>query len=341
MFWAYAAAVEFRMPKSLEPGTDKERFINMEPAESNSYRDILDDSKVRPIKIGGMWYPKPHSPTEDVGKLVILHFHGGAYVLGGCRPKEGGWGPDLLAKRVSGLALCPQYRLAIDMDPTTRFPAAIQDGLTAYLFLLSKGISASNIVLSGDSAGGNLAIMLLRYLVEHEEVTPLPRAVLLWSPWVDLALNFSSLEKQPNFKKDYIPSSLGKWGIRAYLGGRSVNHPFVSSLRNEFATKVPIFLHTGTEELLHDDHMKYFQSMNKISDNQLKIYQSLNAPHDIFAAGPILGFEQEALTAMDAASEFLLDENLPKVNPDSLGGNPTGIPGSHGERRRQEGASSP
>lgn len=90
MLWAYASAIEFRMSKSLEPGADKQRFIVMEPAEADAYRDILHHAAVRPAKIGGMWYPKLYSPAEDAKKMIILHFHGGGYVLGGCRPNEGG-----------------------------------------------------------------------------------------------------------------------------------------------------------------------------------------------------------------------------------------------------------
>ena len=305
MLWAYASAVEFRMPKSLEPGPDKERFIVMEPADASAYRDMLHDAAVRPAKIGGMWYPKLYSPTEDAKKPVVLHFHGGGYILGGCRPKEGGWGPDLLAKRLSGLTLCPQYRLA--MDAKTGFPAAIQDGLTAYRYLLSKGVAASEIVLSGDSAGGNLAMTLMRYLVEHEEVMPLPRAVLLWSPWLDLAVNFTTLQRNPHFKTDYIPSSFVRWATRAYLGDLPASHPYASPCGNEFATPVPIFLHTCTEELLHDEHIKFAHSMMNIPGNRLKIFPTPLAPHDIFAAGQILGFKHETLTAIDAAFKFISD----------------------------------
>lgn len=308
MFWAYASVVEFRMSKSLESGADKERFIIMEPAEESAYRDILHDATVRPAKTGGMWYPKLYSPAEDAKKVIVLHFHGGGYVIGGCRPTEGGWGPDLLAKRVAGLILCPQYRLAVDAK--TRFPAAIQDGLTAYRYLLSGGIPASDIVLSGDSAGGNLAVNLMRYLVEHQGVMPLPRAVLLWSPWLDLAINFTTIEKNPHYKTDYIPSSFARWATRAYLGNLPANHPYVSPCGNEFGTPVPIFVHTCTEEILHDEHMKFFHSMMKIPGNRLKLFQSAHAPHDIFGAGQILGFEQETLKAIDAASRFIFDHDL-------------------------------
>lgn len=208
---------------------------------------------------------------------------------------------------MAGLTLCPQYRLAVDVK--TRFPAAIQDGLTAYQYLLSEGIPASDIVLSGDSAGGNLAVNLMRYLVEHEGVMPLPRAILLWSPWLDIAINFTTFEMNPHYKTDYIPLSFARWATRAYLGCFPANHPYVSPCGNEFATPVPIFLHTCKVEILHDQHMKFVDSMRKIPGNRLTLFESVHAPHDIFGSGQILGFQQETLMAIDAASTFIADHD--------------------------------
>lgn len=193
------------------------------------------------------------------------------------------------------------------VNAKTDFSAAIQNELTAYRYLFSKNVSASEIVLSGDFVDGNLALILMRYLVEHEEVMPLPRAILLWNPWFDLAVNFVTLEKQPHFKTNYIPSSFARWATRVYLKDVSANHPYLSPCENEFATPVPIFLHTCTEEILHDEHMKFSHSIMDLPSNRLKLFQSPRAPHDIFATGQILRFKQEALTAIDAASAFISD----------------------------------
>ncbi|MCJ1351118.1 MAG: hypothetical protein MMC33_001100 [Icmadophila ericetorum] len=306
MWWAYASAIEFHTSQTLDPGSEVERFIHMNPDNVNAYRDVLADPHLRPRTIGGMWHPKLYSPVEDAGKLVILHFHGGAYVLGGCRPLEGGWGPNELAKCVSGFGLCPQYHLTLDDDG--RFPAAIQDGVTAYRYLLAKGVSASNIVLSGDSAGGNLTITLLRYLVEHEGVMQLPRAVLLWSPWLDVGADWELVKKNSNFKTDYLPCSLAKWASNAYTRCVPANHRYISPLNNEFATKVPLFLYTGTAGVQYDDHMKFADAMNRIPCNRLEVYECVDAPHDIMAAGVILGWKEEAFAAMEAGSTFVRKE---------------------------------
>jgi acetyl esterase/lipase len=122
------------------------------PAPKEFYREVLEDPEIKPAVIGGMWYNTPYvaGKHEVQGRRVVLHFHGGAYVVGGYRPKEGGiWGPGNLAKRFGAFVFCPQYRLS--SLPNGRFPAALQDAVTSYKFLLDLGIPASSIILSGDS----------------------------------------------------------------------------------------------------------------------------------------------------------------------------------------------
>ena len=93
----YASTVELRPFKTLDPGSDGSRFIVMPPAVSSVYRGILaNDAVVKPNVVGGMWYPCLSDPSMDAGKKIAIHFHGGAFVLGGCRPKEGGGVPTCL-----------------------------------------------------------------------------------------------------------------------------------------------------------------------------------------------------------------------------------------------------
>lgn len=306
LWWKYASAVEYRPAKTLEPGVDGERFITMRPTNSDAYRGILAiDPDVRPSPVGAMWYPQPYDPTVDADRKIAIHFHGGAYVLGGCRPMEGGWGPEVLARNISGFVLQPQYRLA--MDARSRFPAAIQDGLTAYTHLLSQGISSRNIILSGESAGGNLVLALLRFLVDEGTVPP-PRAALLWSPWLDLATRSVALENHRNTPTDYLPARLADWAVRMYvppqLGAR---HPYISPLGNVFATTVPIFLQTGSGEVLHDDHVSFVRQMRDVKGNSVDLMEIIDAPHDTFGAGLILGFAKEADEAAATAARFVED----------------------------------
>ena len=302
-WFSFASTVEFRTSKSLEPGSEKERFVVMDPAKSESYVGVVNDNSVRPTVIGGMWYPKLYEPNVDKDRKIVLHFHGGAYVLGGVRPMEGGWGPEVLAKAIHGLVFCAQYRLS--SQPESRFPAALQDSITSYQYLLNQAILSSRIVISGDSAGGNLALALLRYLGEQQSL-PKPFATLLWSPWLDMTADPYAVEHHRNGKSDYLTPVLIRWAVRAYQPSfLEANHPYLSPLNNPFATKVPIFMQYGTAEFLFDEHRDFYLQMKEIPGNHIERFELANAPHNTFLAGLILGFEKQAREAADIAYDFI------------------------------------
>lgn len=295
-------AVQYHPNQTLEPGSDGNRFISIEPGKPELYRGVLSHEVVKPAKIGGMWYPRPLSPETDRDKLVVIHYHGGAFVLGGCRPSQGGFAPDVLAKTFNGVAFAPQYRLA--WEPSSHFPAAIQDGLTAYNYILSLGIPAENVVLSGDSAGGNLATGVLRYL-EENPVLPKPRAVCLFSPWVDLRQGCEGLKQSPHYLTEWIPMGLLDWGIRAYVPKDvPTSHPYVSPMGNGFATSVPVFVQTCDQEVLYESNLHFVEGMRD-KGTKVECYVMRNANHDAFAAAQVLGAVEKAKAAAAAAYQFV------------------------------------
>jgi acetyl esterase/lipase len=190
VYFKFATMVEYRTTKSLDAGADKARFVLIDPAQvdgSGSYYNgvLTSNPTIRPVPVAGLWYQAP-PPAGAIPPLVTLHFHGGAFVLGGARPAEGGWGPPVMSKHMDCSVLLPQYRLSSSQDQTSCFPAALQDAVTAYAYLLNTlHVHPENVVLSGDSAGANLVVALLRFL--GEEGKALPRAALLWGPWVNPA----------------------------------------------------------------------------------------------------------------------------------------------------------
>ncbi|KAJ5819938.1 hypothetical protein N7474_005529 [Penicillium riverlandense] len=207
-FWfKYATAVKFHTAKSLEPGREKERFIVIDPptekgstSSSSPYRGIvLNDPKIQPSRIGAVWYSSLYSSLPDSDKpleRMVLHFHPGAYVLGGARELEGGYGPHVLSKAMG----CP-------------------DAITSYVYAVKAlKVPHSQIVMSGSSAGGNLVLALLRYLAtdNHQALDslPVPRAALLWSPWLDLRIeSVAALDTHRNINSDYLFTALGNLGI--------------------------------------------------------------------------------------------------------------------------------
>ncbi|CAD6440052.1 cae8f845-da4f-4bbd-acbc-62b3a0bd3cf4 [Sclerotinia trifoliorum] len=199
IWWHYTTTVEFHTTKTLKPGSEKDGFVIIDPPSITTtttspalYCGIIDSNPaIRPIPIGAVWFTSP-PPLGETPKIVVIHFHGGAYVLGGARQMESGWRPEVLSKRI-GYVLQVQYRLAI--EPNSCFPAAIQDGLTAYNYVVNTlGLKPENNVLSGESAGGNLVLAMLRYLsTDGKNALPFPRAGLCWTPWLDMTTDTKSL----------------------------------------------------------------------------------------------------------------------------------------------------
>ncbi|HEX2621291.1 MAG TPA: alpha/beta hydrolase fold domain-containing protein, partial [Phototrophicaceae bacterium] len=141
------------------------------------FGNLPDDIAVLPVQVNDLYaeWIVPAGAPED---KVILYFHGGGYVSGTCFSHR-----THVAKFVRGAgvkALLFEYRLA----PEHPFPAAHDDALAAYTWLLSQGILSSNIVFMGDSAGGGLALATLIALRDQNQ--PLPSAVVALSPWTDL-----------------------------------------------------------------------------------------------------------------------------------------------------------
>ena len=210
--------------------------------------------------------------------------------------------------------LAPQYRLSTlpASETSNAFPAAIQDCLTSYLYLVNTlEVSPQNIIISGDSAGGNAAISILRYLSEFGAGLgiPTPFAALLWSPWVDPFVSVTSDWEQTNInvKTDYLTSIFTRWGSLAYAGptGRSaLSNPYISHLNQAFKTRVPLFVNAGSAEVLYFDDKKWAEEM-KDTGNNVTWDVEQDVPHDILLLGKILGFEEAATRQTKRAGEWI------------------------------------
>ena len=107
IFFVYASTIEFKFPLFLDPGSEKERFVRISPAAPEFYQHIPGDSKpaIQPTVIGATWFPKLYNPTNDNGKNIILHFHGGAYVLCGSRDTTCNFSANNLINATSAMVL--------------------------------------------------------------------------------------------------------------------------------------------------------------------------------------------------------------------------------------------
>lgn len=244
-----------------------------------------------PVKIGDVYaeWIRSCNTTKD---KVILYFHGGGYVIGSCLAHR-----PIVAKFVQGSgvsALLFDYRLA----PEHPFPAALDDALTAYQWLLSEGISPSDIVFVGDSAGGGLCLATL--LAIRDKGIPLPAAAVALSPWTDLTNSGESLVT--NVEVDTLTWK-ESWTIfsKYYAGDNDPRLPYISPLHGELRELPPILIYVGADELLRDDSTRFTQKAKDAGvDVTLKIGEGMF--HCYPACSPLF---PEAKLAMEHICDFV------------------------------------
>ncbi|KAH9879539.1 hypothetical protein IAQ61_001357 [Plenodomus lingam] len=315
-FIQHVASIQPTTPLPLEPGAEGERFVLVQPASDDTYQGPLrSNADVKPVSIGATWYPAPLTVGSDKSNVcVVLHIHGGAYVMGDGRTQGTGYAAKLMLKHTPAThVFCPQYRLStLPASKTSNpFPAALQDSLTAYLYLIKQlKISPKDIIIAGDSAGGNAAISILRYISEYgpDLGLPAPAAALLWSPWINPAdTSGSYVYDNDHYATDYLSTPFTTWGTSAYAGiaGTEIlKQPYVSHKSRTFKTETPLFVNTGGAEVLYYDDVEWAENMRKVGNN-VKLDVEKTAPHDILLLGNLIGFGTEATNCAKRASEWL------------------------------------
>jgi monoterpene epsilon-lactone hydrolase len=191
-------------------------------------------------EVGGIWA----EPIATTAGPTVLYLFGGGYVLGSpaSRRKTAGHISQAAAARV----LVPSYRLA----PEHPFPAALDDAVAAYRWLLREGEDPGRIVVAGDSSGGGLAVATL--LALREMGVPLPAGCVVLSPWADLRCRGESMHTRANADimctRDSLLEMAG-W----YLGSHDAADPFASPVEGDLKGLPPLLALVGSEEVLLDD----------------------------------------------------------------------------------------
>ena len=175
---------------------------------------------------------------------VILYLHGGGYVTGSIEDHRMMCG--LLANATGTKVLIPEYRLA----PEHPFPAALDDALKVYQWLLDQGYSSANMIIAGDSAGGGLSIATV--LALKEKSGSLPAAVVCLSPWADLALTGQSHTTKAKAEAILNKDVLREWAL-CYTDESNLTNPLVSPVHGDFHGFPPLLIQVGSEEILLDD----------------------------------------------------------------------------------------
>jgi monoterpene epsilon-lactone hydrolase len=151
-----------------------------------------------------------------------------------------------IAKTAGIKTLMIDYRLA----PEHPFPAAVEDSLAAYEWLLAQGTAAGDIIIAGDSAGGGLTVATM--VSFKEKGIPLPAGAVLLSPWVDLTISSDSVISKAGIDPLVTKKEIIKMA-EAYLAGADARTPLASPLYADLTGLPPLLIHVGTAEVLLND----------------------------------------------------------------------------------------
>ena len=225
-------------------------------------------------------------------KYVILYCHGGGYSTGSSLYARSI--TTKLANAASMDVFSFDYRLA----PENPYPAATEDAMKAWNHLMLHGYGARDVIIAGDSAGGNLALSLVHKLKQENRL--LPRGLVLFSPWTDLTCSGKTYETRkmvdPILSKKYIEDM-----IQNYAPGDELDNPLISPLFGSFEGFPPTYIQVGDNEILLADAISLQKKMLRANVSvKLDVFKGM---WHVFQMAPF----KKALEAMDKSAEFIYD----------------------------------
>ena len=239
--------------------------------------------------VPGLW---AHPASSRSGE-AILHLHGGWFNFGTAKAYRHLVGH--IAARAGAKAFVPDYRLA----PEHPFPAAVDDVVACYRGIDQSGIR--RIAITGDSAGGNLALVLVSCVIARAvpaKVTLVGAAAL--SPVTDLTLSGATYETRADADPLFTRPQVAEL-VRSYLGSTDATDPLASPLQGQLSGLPPIRIHVGDDEVLLDDSRRYVERAVAAGvDAQLEVWMGM--PHGFVAS---IGLVKASSHALDAIGLFL------------------------------------
>ena len=311
---------------------DHHSFVLIPPAPSHlvvgDISTFADKANVKPEMIVGYWFGK--TPAEEAVRpeeVVVMNMHGGGYVFSTAHPGDitAAIPKDLFAHgKKSGTIdriLSIDYRLSSmhPFKPGGQFPSAILDALSGYIYLISLGFQPQNIIFSGDSAGGNLALAITRYLIEakHPELPVPTGGLLLVSPWADMSLqhNRPGGTSETNSESDYMGGLLNVeyYALMAFIGVHDpreyLHNPYMSPASPFLPHNVKVFdqrwprtiIFAGGGEMMLDE-IKSLKYVMLESGVEVTWCEMEDAVHDFFLCPP---FEEQSRKGFEVVVEWL------------------------------------
>jgi epsilon-lactone hydrolase len=228
-------------------------------------------------------------PAAIVDERVVLYFHGGGYAVGGLDTHRKMIG--FLASATGLAALSVGYRLA----PEHPYPAALDDCIRVLSWLVASGVAATDIVVAGDSAGGGLAVATC--IAARDNGWPMAGALVLLSPWLDMAVGESSIAEAFD---DPIVSRASLRELRDWYVG-DADAPLASPLWADLAGLPPTLIHVGQRELLSADAVRFGDRLRASGvDARCEVWDGMVHVWHFFA-----GYAPEADAALASIAEWL------------------------------------
>lgn len=209
-----------------------------------AHKDIPNDVVFERVNTEGVeseWIYVPDATKEK----VFFHLFGGGYIMGNLDTRC--WSTYLYSREAKIRCLNVGYRLA----PEHPYPAALEDSITAYKWLLAQDFDPKNIIICGESAGGGLTMATMLKLRDLE--LPMPVAAVMQSPWVDLRGRGKSLKSFYKYEPEL--ASGAKAMASLYAGSNSRKNPLISPVYADLEGLPPLLIQVGGIEVLRDEAM--------------------------------------------------------------------------------------
>ncbi len=253
-------------------------------------RPLPADVKCTPVDADGVPAEWIEAPGADPNR-VVLYLHGGGYLGGSITSHRE------LTARIARASGARGFSLGYRLAPEHPFPAAVDDAVTGYRYLIAHGIAPRAIAIAGDSAGGGLTMAALLALKQAGD--PLPGAGVCLSPCVDLEGSGASMTERdaldPMIHKDGLLDS-----ARQYLNGADPRTPLASPLHGDLAGLPPLLIQVGTSETLYDDSTRLADKARAAG-----VDVTLEAWDGLFHVFQIFGDLPEATGAVEKIGAFI------------------------------------
>jgi len=294
----YRFTNDFKIGKRVKSGELRKKLYEKEPEWKvpEGYNMTHIDME----KFSMKFLSPKHNPNLDT---VVLQLHGGGYVAK-IRNAYYTLAVYYSQRSKGGCVLSPDYRVA----PEDPYPAALEDALDAYRWLLDRGYKGSQIVLAGDSAGGGLAMALTMYLRDHH--MPIPCGIIAMSPWTDVSASGDSYETNYTIDPLFGNTKESLIYLSDYAGEHDKTEPYISPAFGDFTDFPPMLIQVGSLEMLLSDSLTVTKKAREAGRKvRLSVYEDMF--HDFQLSGMLIPESKKAWTEVENFFKILMDAEIP------------------------------